>query len=161
MKGLGSSLIAAMALAIAWHTPAPAQVIISGDFYEETKEVGCEPDDLCKMYFSAVPEGILFSRISCEVIYKAPLIGIRLGVHKWDDHGPRRREDFLPLPSAIFDTETNFYTYSFVASLDFPVGKGRFLVIYVSDGKNKNFEGGIECKITGRMLRPGPVGDNR
>jgi hypothetical protein len=47
-------------------TTASAQVVISGNYYEESKGVNCNnPTILCGLVFTAVPQNVFITDVSC------------------------------------------------------------------------------------------------
>jgi hypothetical protein len=140
-------LLAAGFLGTVAVTPASAQVARDGNFYEEVKFANCGTTTACQLEFSATPQLILFSKVSCLMFVASSAMYAAILEIRDVSGGATRRREALQFPAPVAVGTTN--NYSFVIPTDFMVSASKFPVIEIfQTGASAPY---LECKITGRL----------
>ena len=130
---------------------ASAQVAIAGNYYEEVKSSsgGCisVPTTFCALIFSATPQIVFFTDVSCQFETNLPIFQTAFGVSDSSSGlgGFRRFESFPPQLVSTANYAAKFKT-------SFLIGSGKFPMIFlqtVSAGTAI-----VNCKIVGTFQVP-------
>ncbi len=145
------ALCAAALAALCGASPAAAQLVISGSYYEEAKSSnGCVNGD-CVLNFSATPSTgplVLINKINCLL---ANLPGDALYFYfalRDTPSGSARRLEYLPVPEPKLSGQLRFY--SFVVPSDLLFGNGKIPTLVASVNVTSN-NSSLICKIAGRL----------
>ncbi len=134
-----------------WTGSAAAQLVISGNFYEESSAGGCTNGN-CFLNFSATPSTgplVLVSKINCLLAnFPADVLFIYFGLRDTPS-GTARRIEYLPVPAPQL-TSQQLRFYSFTVPSDFLFGNGKVPMIAVSVSTT-GASTSMNCKITGRL----------
>ncbi|MBV8849011.1 MAG: hypothetical protein JOZ16_05440 [Methylobacteriaceae bacterium] len=144
-----ASGFAALALGFMAAPEAQAQVAISGNYYEELAQSGsgCNPTTLCSVHFTAVPQNVLISYLSCLYTSSVAIGTSYLGVADSSNTQSLRRREILPSPAYFM--VNGFYEYAVIKQTNFLFGAGKFPTVNVSVPTSGNIS--LECKITGTL----------
>lgn len=150
MKRFGLfSLLALSVSAGLWGSgPAAADVVINGDYYEETKSANC-PVNLCTLELTPIGASrVLFTKMNCLIsVSSANAVYLGLGVRDTSGSATTRRLEYLPLAEGLAGaSNTKFYT-SYTPT-DFLFASGKIPTILA--GLN-GVTGTINCKLSGRI----------
>ena len=134
-------------LAAAFPAPSKAQVVVNGTYYEEVISAACQNKSTCFVFFSALPQNTLITKINCLVLSTTPMSDYQFAVSDTGTGFTVRRSEFLPVPTPIVNGGINYY--SMLAPSNFLFGAGRFPAL----GADLFAAGTINwhCKITGTL----------
>lgn len=130
-------------------TPAAADVVINGTFYEETALAGCSAG-VCSLDFTAPANKVLFSKVSCAFVATSStsqLSLVQYGVKDTPSAMPRRAEYLLFGPQ-VQGLTSKLQTIN--APTDFLSAPGKIPNITVALDSNAS-TGAVTCKLTGRI----------
>jgi hypothetical protein len=132
-------------------TTASAQVVVSGNYYEEFKSSSCTLIvNPCFLVFSATPQNVFITDVSCQIISSGPgaVYSTVLGVSDSDTGNatPRRQEYFIPV-SVI----ANVWSVRSKAGFLFGAGRWPEVIVTASGAVNSM---SFSCKISGTFVVP-------
>jgi hypothetical protein len=129
---------------------ASAQVAIAGNYYEEYKTVACiAATSSCQLVFSATPQLVFVTDVSCSLTATQPINQMALGVS--DSATPvgvgglRRLDFFVPQLLTSISYAAKFKT-------SFLFGSGKFPSIFLN--MTAVGQAALQCKIVGTLLIP-------
>jgi hypothetical protein len=142
------ALLAALCAA----SSASAQVVTTGTYYEEEVGNTCNAPNInfCQITFTAVPQNLLVSDMSCWAQITGTVIQAYIGVSDTANNssGLTRRNAFFPLPLQANSTNTtNYYAGSFRPNFLF--GSGKWPTIVVATLLNSTIT--LNCRIVGTL----------
>jgi hypothetical protein len=140
------TLLAALGAA----SSASAQVVISGNYYEEFSSIACGANSECFLVFSATPQNVFITDVSCRIITSgaAPVSSVIFGVSDFavGTSSPRRLEYFIPV-----NVTANIWVVRSKAGFLFGAGRWPEIIVTASGTVNTT---GISCKISGTFVVP-------
>ena len=127
---------------------ASAQVAISGNYYEDYSNTFCGGlSSTCQLVFSATPQIVLITDVSCYLSTGLPIINSFLGVSdSATPVGGLRRLDFFP-PQLL---TTGNYVAKFKTNFLFGSGKYPSIMLNMTGASTAN----MLCKIVGTFQLP-------
>jgi hypothetical protein len=132
-------------------TTAPAQAIISGNYYEDIQSNGCNGGNVCLLVFSATPQNVFITDVSCLLIANgAPVYKVVLAVSDFAGGtlSTRRAEYFVPVGSTA-----NVNAWTVRSKAGFLFGAGKWPQITVgTNGIVTSTD--YFCKISGTFVVP-------
>src|SRR5664279_416091 len=115
---------AILLLGFAIPVPAAAQAVSFQSYYEDQVIAFCSVTG-CPLHFSAVPQNMLITSLSCRLVTSATLVSMELGVtDNITDTVFRRLRILGPLPQSIVSSGVNWYSMGWTT--DFLIGAGKF-----------------------------------
>jgi hypothetical protein len=129
---------------------ASAQVVVSGNYYEEFKSVSCGTANACLLLFSATPQQVFITDVSCQILTTgtAPVYDVALAVSDTaaGTGSPRRVEHVIPV-SIIANA------WIVRSKIGFLYGGGKWPEIIVgTSGAVSSMS--VACKISGTFVVP-------
>lgn len=136
------SLSALALLSLAWSSgSALAQPVISGDYYEENKNITCV-SSACTVEFSALPSKVLMTEVACLFAgFASQIAFVELGIRD-SSGGLSRRLKHLPPGPSISVTGAgllNGRSHSVLTPVDYMMAPGKYPTIRAySEQSNAN-----------------------
>jgi hypothetical protein len=124
---------------------ATAQVVISGSYYEESKIVNCDGVNFCQVVFTAVPQNVLVTDVSCYVVAGAPAYQSYIGVSDSANGGAMRRNSFFRLTQMTTSGSVTYYAAAI--RTNFLFGSGHWPTINLASFTSGGFFN--DCKNRG------------
>ena len=138
--------LAALSCLAPMHT-ASGQPTIYNNYYEENGIAFCSGKDDCQVVFSATPQLVLITELSCYLGTTTPIVYALLGVSDVATPvGSYRRNDFFP-PQLM---TTGNYLAKFKTNFLFGVGKWPTIYVFMTGTSYTN----MQCKIVGTLQIP-------
>ena len=120
---------------------------ISGNYYEENSSANCSGSSACQLVFSATPQLVFITDVSCFFGTSQPITYALLGVSdSATPAGGIRRGDFFP-PQLL---TTGNYLAKFKTSFLFGSGKWPTIYLNMTGASTTN----MQCKIVGTLQIP-------
>jgi hypothetical protein len=139
------TLLAALSAA----SSASAQVVVSGNYYEEERSLTCVSTNIsfCQAVFTAVPQNVLVTDVSCYVLAGAAVLQAYIGVSDSAGGGNTRRNSYFPITQMTTNGASIYYAAAF--QTNFLFGSGRWPTITIATVGNTTFR--LDCKIVGTL----------
>jgi hypothetical protein len=143
--------VLALFAALCAASSASAQVVTTGSYYEEEKTLNCSgSSSLCELVFTAVPQNVLVTDVSCTASVTASPLLAWIGVSDsatGNGGGTTRRNTYFPLTQMATLSTTTYYATVFKTNFLFGTGKWPTIII---DSVNISTTH-LDCKIVGSL----------